>query len=271
MKIRIVTGLVAFALLVGVLLLPPVALYGVFSVICALAIYEMFTVTGLKTHRELLIAAMAFGAVAPFFNQTFGYWLWTVATAVWVLLLMVVSLRKMDTLSIQDVGLACFLTLLLSIGLSCIVYCRTFNEYGMFYLMLALIIAWGSDIGAYFTGTLCGRHKLCPRISPKKTVEGFIGGWVSSVLLCLAWVFIWNRCCPAGLAPVNYWQVALVAFVLSPLSVLGDLFASLIKRQNDTKDYGNIMPGHGGVMDRFDSLMLVGPFLYAILHMTTLV
>ena len=271
MKTRIVTGLVAFALLVAVLLLPPIALYGAFSVLCAMGIYEMFAVTGLKKHRELLVAAMAFGAVAPFFRHAYGHWLWAVATAVWVLLIVVVSLKKLDTLCIQDVGLASFLTLLISVGLSCIAYCRTLNEYGIFYLMLALIIAWGSDIGAYFTGTVCGRHKLCPRISPKKTVEGFIGGWVSGILLCLLWVFIWNRCCPEGLAPVSFWQVALVALFLSPLSVLGDLFASLIKRQYDTKDYGSIMPGHGGVMDRFDSLTLVGPFLFAILHITALV
>lgn len=271
MKLRIVTGLVAFALLVGVLLLPPVALYVGFSLVCALAIYEMFVVTDLQIHRELLVAAMAFGVMVPFFNQSYGRWLAAAAVAIWVMLLIIVQLRKTDTLSVQQVGLAFFLTLLLSIGLSCTAYCRTFNQYGLFYLMLALIIAWGTDIGAYFTGTLCGRHKLCPHISPKKTVEGFIGGWISAVVLSLLWVLLWRRFAPSDAAAVSYWQVGLIAFALSPLSVLGDLFASIVKRQYNTKDYGNIMPGHGGVMDRFDSLVLVGPFLYAILHITTLV
>ena len=104
---------------------------------------------------------------------------------------------------------------------------------------LILLTAFGSDIFAYFSGMLFGRHKLCPELSPKKTIEGAVGGVLGSVLLS-----------------------ALFGFLASPVSMLGDLTASAYKRKMGIKDYGDLIPGHGGIMDRFDSVLFTAPFVY---------
>lgn len=268
MKTRILTAVVGIALLICVVLLPPIALYIAFSLICALSIYEMFTVTGLKNDRLLLVSAILFAIAAPFFGVVNSRLLFCGMLIAFVLVLVLLQLRHHSDLSFEKIGAAFFLTLILSVGISCTAYCRAVNENGLFYFILALIIAWGNDTGAYFAGTLLGKHKLCPEISPKKTVEGLIGGWIFAVLAALLFACVWQRF--HGVA-VSFWQVGLVTFLLSPLSVVGDLFASTIKRQCGAKDYGNIMPGHGGMMDRFDSLVFVSPLLYAGLHIITLI
>ncbi len=270
MKTRIITGLVCGALLIGVLLLPPIVAYCAFALIAAIAVWEMFGVLSLRSQHVLTAASMAFALAAPFFGWFESPLLVGIALAIYLLTLILHQLRCHETVSVKDTGVALFMTLLLSVGISSVVYCRTVNEYGLFYLFLNLFIAWMSDTGAYFAGSFFGKHKLCPEISPKKTVEGFIGGWIFSVaitlgftLVCDVWIL------PETVTPI-YWQIGVLAFLLCPLSVVGDLFASVVKRQTGAKDYGNIMPGHGGMMDRFDSLLFVAPLLYAALQFTTL-
>lgn len=267
MKTRILTAAIALVPLIGVMLLPSPALYCTFTLICVLAVYETFSVTGLKRHRCMFLFSLLFAAAAPFFGVADSRLLFSAALAIFVLALVLGQLRHHADIPLSETGLAFFYTMILSVGISCTVYCRALNENGLFYFILALIIAWGNDTGAYFAGTFFGKHKLCPSISPKKTVEGLVGGWTTSVAAALLLSYIWQRA--TGVAPL-YWQVALMAFLLSPLSVVGDLFASTIKRQNGTKDFGNIMPGHGGIMDRFDSLVFVAPLLFALLHVFTL-
>ena len=135
-----------------------------------------------------------------------------------------------------------------------------------------MIIAWFSDMGAYFVGSFLGKHKLCEKISPKKTVEGFFGGIVTAVLFSLlgAWIYQTAFLTATG-QQVNYWLVALVALVTAPISVVGDLSCSVIKRHRGIKDFGNIFPGHGGILDRFDSLIFVAPILYILCQRLPLV
>jgi phosphatidate cytidylyltransferase len=119
---------------------------------------------------------------------------------------------------------------------------------------LIVISAFGSDIFAYFTGMLIGKHKLCPDLSPKKTVEGAVGGVIGSALLsALFGVFF---------AKDLMVHCVLIGLIASPVSMLGDLTASAYKRRMNIKDYGNLIPGHGGIMDRFDSVLFTAPFVY---------
>jgi phosphatidate cytidylyltransferase len=134
------------------------------------------------------------------------------------------------------------------------------EKFGMMYVILALCAAWISDTGAYFTGTFFGSRKLCPEISPKKTVEGFIGGIAADIVVMLLASLIFGLI--AGVH-VNFLWLMFTAAVCSVSGVLGDLSASLIKRQRGIKDFGNIMPGHGGVMDRFDSALFTIPVFFA--------
>ena len=124
-------------------------------------------------------------------------------------------------------------------------------------IWLIFIAAWGTDTLAYFSGYLFGKRKLCPSISPKKTVEGAIGGTLGSMIISLIFGYFFLK---------DYlFAVALIGFLGSIAAQIGDLSASLIKRYIGIKDFGNIMPGHGGVLDRFDSILFTAPTVYYIL------
>ena len=121
-----------------------------------------------------------------------------------------------------------------------------------------------TDTFAYFTGFFLGKHKLCPEISPKKTVEGAVGGVVGAIIGSVLLALIMNKC--VGFEEgFSYLEAALIAVPLSFIGQIGDLAASLTKRHFGVKDYGKIFPGHGGVMDRFDSIIPITIMIYAII------
>jgi phosphatidate cytidylyltransferase len=126
------------------------------------------------------------------------------------------------------------------------------------YVWIIVLAAFGTDIFAYFTGKLLGRHKLCPSISPKKTIEGSVGGVLGSVVLCglFAWFFI----------PEGFVNCIIIGVAGSAVSQIGDLSASVMKRKIGIKDWGTLIPGHGGVLDRIDSLLFTAPLVYYILY-----
>lgn len=128
------------------------------------------------------------------------------------------------------------------------------SNMGSIYIWLVFIFAWISDTFAYFTGVFFGKHKLIPRISPKKTIEGSVGGILGTVLVTVAFAMFFKEENPIYFVPL--------AIVGSTVSQLGDLFASAIKREFNIKDYGNLIPGHGGVLDRFDSILFTAPLTY---------
>ena len=117
-----------------------------------------------------------------------------------------------------------------------------------------MISAFGTDIMAYFTGMAIGRHKLCPNLSPKKSIEGAVGGVLGSMLFCGLFGYFVTE----GLLV----ETILIGFVGSIAAQLGDLSASAFKRQMGIKDYGNLIPGHGGILDRFDSVLFTAPLVY---------
>jgi phosphatidate cytidylyltransferase len=143
---------------------------------------------------------------------------------------------------------------------SSIVLVRYGNKGGYLY-MLVFLGAWICDTFAYFTGKFFGKHKLIPEISPKKTVEGSIGGIVFTVISFVIFGLIVNLGFDAD---ISYIKLCIFAVVLSIVSQFGDLIASTVKRQYDIKDYGNLFPGHGGILDRFDGVMLTAPTLFIL-------
>ncbi len=129
-------------------------------------------------------------------------------------------------------------------------------DHGFFFLLLAFLLAWASDIGAYLSGRLWGRHKLAANLSPNKTKEGALGGMVCSMAVAvIAFIVV------PGLEPPLA-QTAILGVLASIAGQTGDLVASAIKRQTGIKDFGNLLPGHGGVLDRFDSFLLIAPLVY---------
>ncbi len=132
---------------------------------------------------------------------------------------------------------------------------------GKFLIWYILIAAWGTDTFAYAVGMRFGKHKLT-KISPKKSVEGSLGGTIGAIVLALIYTVIVQKYVNLNL---SYTFVAITTLALSILSQLGDLAASSIKREMEIKDYGNLIPGHGGMLDRIDSIIFVAPFAYFLL------
>lgn len=124
---------------------------------------------------------------------------------------------------------------------------------------LIVLSAFGSDVCAYFTGMAIGRHKLCPKISPKKTIEGAIGGVVGSILVCGVFGFYF--------ANPYFIHCLAIGAIGAAISQCGDLTASVFKRKMGIKDYGNLIPGHGGILDRFDSVLFTAPTIYYYIHL----
>lgn len=128
---------------------------------------------------------------------------------------------------------------------------------GFWWLALGLLVTWANDAAAYFVGVTLGRHKLWPRISPKKTWEGTLGGWFFGALFGGLCVYLFPL-------PIPIWQGVLIGAVGSMLGLLGDLAISVLKRQVGVKDAGKLFPGHGGMLDRLDSALFVLPFVYQV-------
>ena len=136
-------------------------------------------------------------------------------------------------------------------------------ENGKFLIWYLAIAAWGTDTFAYMVGIRFGKHKLTP-ISPKKTIEGSIGGIVGAVILSLIYTYILNK---VWSYEISYWAIIGISIILSVLGQIGDLAASSIKRFVGIKDFGRIIPGHGGMLDRIDSILLIAPFAYFLLKL----
>ena len=132
-------------------------------------------------------------------------------------------------------------------------------EDGRNWVYLAMLTTFANDTGAYFIGRARGKHKLAPAMSPAKTWEGAIGGLVSAILAAMAVAVILSLISP--FTP-KYWQIILLGFLVSLFAQLGDLVESLLKRSMGVKESGNLLPGHGGILDRFDSLIFVGAVVY---------
>ena len=149
---------------------------------------------------------------------------------------------------------------------------ETYGYDAMFFILLILCFAWGGDTCAYFAGRAFGKHKLAPVVSPNKTVEGAIGGVIGSVVIGLLATIIYSALSgrfaslTVAVTARHYIIIAAMGAVASVLGILGDLFASAVKRQVGIKDYGTIFPGHGGILDRFDSVMFIAPLVSIVVR-----
>ena len=283
MKTRIISALVGTVLLLTVLFCPWWVLGIVAAAAAAIAVWELLHNTGIVKPTVFTVGSMAFAVLevlaisrvveldlhnymlSPFLALLFALYdaLPLLLIAVYALFALIVSLCRRKAGVWKGFGLTAYATL----GFAALAALRNSSDvFGLPYVLLPLVIAWMSDIGAYFTGVFFGKHKMAPVISPKKTWEGFFGGWAISVGLTAVYGLI----CNVLMDPLFSWRVdiglfAVMAVVLAPLSVVGDLLASLIKRRCGIKDYGNIMPGHGGVMDRFDSVVFIAPLVWIVL------
>jgi phosphatidate cytidylyltransferase len=138
------------------------------------------------------------------------------------------------------------------------------QENGAFLVWLVFISSWGCDTCAYCAGMLFGKHKMAPVLSPKKSVEGAVGGVVSAAVFSMIYAAVVGRFMLSGSSRIAVF--ALIGAVGALISMVGDLAASAIKRNHDIKDYGKLIPGHGGILDRFDSVIITAPVIYLLAY-----
>ena len=179
-----------------------------------------------------------------------------------LILLLTVYVFKFPKYHINQAAVSFFAMFYVTVMLSCIYLIRDLDG-GAFMIILVFLSSWGNDTLAYCAGRLFGKHKMSPVLSPKKTIEGAIGGVAGAALLGFIYGLIARRFIAFDLnIPLVF---ALVCFVGALISIVGDLGASAIKRNYDIKDYSNLIPGHGGILDRFDSVIFTAPIVYYLL------
>lgn len=271
MKTRVLSSLVGLVILAVVMVfLDTPLLNATIGLIGILAVLELLGAVGVRKYRGLTALSLVMAVVIPFVRV--GYVRRYVAEIIFVLILafFVLLLYHSQTMRVEQVAMAFFFSTFVPVFFSCAVYLRDdFGpELGGFYLLVALGAAWLSDTGAYFAGLRFGKRKLAPRVSPKKTVEGSVGGVLVCTLsmLLLAGGYAMVQSLLGVPVTVNYGLLLLLTPVFSVIGMLGDLSASAIKRNFGVKDFGDIMPGHGGILDRFDSVLFTLPSVYVLAH-----
>lgn len=261
MKVRIITGICMAAVMIPVLLFSQYIIYPIFlSLLCLMATYEMLKVFKKERRPEIAVPSFLLAAsypMIPFFIRNIDWQLGFVIMALGICLYMIYLFamcvaHKGRMLLVEVFSTFTTVTYIL-IGFSALSIIR-YLPFGEYEFLLIFFTAWGCDIFAYFVGTFIGKHKLIVEVSPKKTVEGAIGGVVCTFAIIMLYGFLIERFTDAN---ANYIALAILGLVLPVISQIGDLFASLIKREAGIKDYSNLFPGHGGVMDRFDSMIAV--------------
>lgn len=263
MKTRILAAVVLLPLLLLVVLAAPKFITAIlFGVMAAIGAYELLTGTGMVKHLRLNIysMAMAFWTVLWCGLKLGSAWFMLSLLLFWVLLFAEMMVSGMK-LTFDKTALCLAAGVVIPILFGSIVRIHA-TFYGRFFVLVPFAMAFLSDTGAYFAGMAFGKHKLAPVISPKKTIEGVVGG----VLAAMVGMLIY--CCVLQVffkLNTNYLAALLYGLLGSLGGVFGDLCFSVIKRQTGIKDYGNLIPGHGGILDRFDSMMVVGPLAEVLL------
>lgn len=213
----------------------------------------------LSAYGAMIFADAANATVIPgsSFDIRLLSFLWITAGAFLYMILAVVKFGKVDCTKIYA---SAFVTLYIAIFMSFVVLLR--NYVGRYGVIAVFMFSWITDTGAYFAGSLAGKHKLAPELSPKKTVEGAIGGICLTVIASVVYILILKYCLNID---IMYKALFLVAAAIGAvLSEVGDLAASALKRQCKVKDFGWIFPGHGGMLDRFDSVVFIAPYVYLV-------
>ena len=271
MKTRLITAGIGIGIAIVVLLLSqfvsPLFTTIIISLLTALMVSEVLTAKKLLKEYRISLLSIAFGFAMPMVSFTRFNFLPFFIYLIAMLCMMVFFHHEVR---LGDIAYAFFTTVHITTGMGATTYLTTlFDIYTAFYAVLIMGVPWIADAGAYFAGVKYGKHKLCPEISPKKTIEGAVGGVLAGILSAVIIGLIFNFI--FGYDYINYWALIIIGLVNTPLSMLGDLSFSIIKRTLGIKDYGSIMPGHGGMLDRFDSVIVTAPFVYVVTLFTVII
>lgn len=263
MKTRIIAaGILLPIFLLIVLAAPGIYTAILFGIMAAIGAYELLHSTGIVKHIRLTV----YGMVMAFAVAMWSYFgssdiMAQIGILLFAAVLMAEVMYSGMKLPVGAVAACLTAGLLIPYLFTSLVRIRQM-EYGKFFIIAPFVLAFLSDTGAYFAGMAFGKHKLAPVISPKKTIEGVVGGVLGAMLGMVIYAFVLQA---AFKFRVNYAYALAYGALGSLTAVFGDLSFSVIKRQTGIKDYGNLIPGHGGILDRFDSMIFVGPLAEILL------
>lgn len=265
MKQRIITAVIAFFVLLPVLIFSDTFIFPLGLAVCAvLSVWEMFACVGLKNAWLFTAPMYVLGAAFPFLirylpDRDLLAPIAICAAVVWTLYAFTVLIFSHGKYPLEAVFVASFSLFYIFIGFNAILFIHDCEPGGKYLYYICFLGAWITDIFAYFCGRAFGKHKLIPDVSPKKTVEGSVGGTVFCILVMVIFGIVVEAFVPEITANLLIFAVAGV--LIAVVSQIGDLSMSVIKRKYGVKDYGFIFPGHGGVLDRFDSVIAVSALL----------
>lgn len=269
MKTRIMVAAVGLPLMLLVLLvLPPVVTALMVTAMSVVAVYELLYQTGLVKNIYLMAVAALMALAVCFWSYGGCPWQWGVV-GLWIcfMALFGVMIASHGKLPFEQICITAFSAIVVPLLLSSLTRILIMG-YGRYYILVPLVLSFATDSGAYFIGLRFGRHKMAPIISPKKSWEGAVGGVLCAVL-CM---FLYGLVLDLGFGfEVRYALALLYGILGAGTCILGDLAFSVIKRQTGIKDYGTLLPGHGGVLDRFDSMSLVAPLAECLLLLAPLI
>ncbi|HHU21814.1 MAG TPA: phosphatidate cytidylyltransferase [Clostridiales bacterium] len=260
MKTRIIVAAIGIPVLLLVIFFAPLIVFGcLVGAIAACSAYELMRCAGVKAERRMLIYGVVFAAAVPVITALAGNTL--NAPLVFLLFALVfcelmLSFNKETALSFETAAKVLFAGGVMPLLLSALVRLGQ-REHGTLYILLPFVAAFSSDSGAYFIGISLGKHRLAPRLSPKKSIEGSVGGFICAIGAMLIYGLILKSLGYQANLPV----MAVYGLLGSLACQLGDLSFSAVKRLYGVKDYGNLLPGHGGALDRFDSMYFTAPMI----------
>lgn len=259
---RIITSIVALCVLVPVLIFShtvafPIAL----AIVTTISLYEIFKCMGVVKKLFITVPFYVFGIAAPLllrynpFKDPMAFALISfMVGALYLIYLFSLIVWSHGKLKFSDTITVFTMAVYIVAAMNSILYVRDYGEGGKYLYLLIFIGAWVTDIFAYFTGFLFGKHKLIEDVSPKKTIEGSIGG----IFFCSLFFVVFGLVIKYFFSgDPNLIFLAISGVIISVISQIGDLIMSVIKRHYNIKDYGRIFPGHGGMLDRFDSILAV--------------
>lgn len=283
MKTRIISGVVIAVVVAAILSLGllwnPLIITAAIAILASIAVYELLhNAAGIKS-KSSLIGAIVYSVLIVLvldssLIQMLLKWIGAAELLEITYIGAIIQNEAVIILSVfyfiyavcmvlknnKDFGLGailsvCAMPLILSYAFSSLSNVIKFED-GLYYLLLMFNFASVCDMGAYFVGSAMGKHKLCPNVSPKKTVEGAFGGIISSMIVSAILAAVFGK---------DIMMAIILTIPFCVIGMLGDLFASAIKRSVDLKDYGSLIPGHGGILDRLDSMLLIAPVLYIVI------
>lgn len=255
---RVISAIISLPLLFFVVIFNDHVFLAGLCIVALMGLYEYFLAVSAIKIRPMKILGSVCGIILILImahERAFEYMAPFITLVIFLLLSTTVFFRKYNFLGAGATVIGMYIPFFFGY----IQLIRAIPERGIYLVWFVFIVSWITDTAAYFSGMAFGKTKLCPSISPKKTVEGAIGGIIASIIACVGYgLFLGSR----GIIEIPLYKLLILGALGSLVSQLGDLAASSIKRKVGIKDYGSIMPGHGGVMDRFDSILFAAPLIY---------